>query len=372
MGFKSTLTQEMKNIINQYAFEGQLEAVVTHGCGHINDTFAVTYEEMDGKMTRYILQRVNTNIFKDPEALMNNVSGIIEHIKKKVVAEGGDVLRESLDIIRTTEGKDFYMSEEGGCWRCYRFIEGAHTYQIVENPEHLYHSGKGFGKFQQQLADYPADQLVETIPNFHHTAKRYEDFLEVLAQDSMGRRSEVGEEIAFVKARHEDMKVVVEALAEGKLPIRVTHNDTKFNNVMIDDVTGEAVCVIDLDTVMPGSILYDFGDAIRSSTNTAEEDEADLEKVSMDLGLFEQFTKGFLEAAGASLTPLEIAYLPFSAKLMTLECGMRFLTDYINGDTYFKIHRPNHNLDRARNQFKLVGDMESKEQLMKAIVEQYI
>lgn len=371
MGGKVMRIDEVKQIIEQYDFVGELVDTDTHGCGHINDTFAVTYKDGE-KLTRYILQRVNTNIFKDPEALMNNVAGVINHIKGKISAKGGDVLRETLTIVPTKSGKDFYISEDGGCWRSYLFIEEAHTYQIVENPEHLYHSGKGFGQFQQQLADYPAKDLVETIPDFHHTAKRYETFLQVLEKDPMGRSAEVAEEIAFVKARAEEMKIVVDALADGSIPVRVTHNDTKFNNVMIDDATGEAICVIDLDTVMPGSALYDFGDAIRSSTNTAEEDEVDLTKVSMDLGLFEQFTKGFLEAAGKSLTPLEIEYLPFSARLMTLECGMRFLTDHIDGDNYFKVHRPGHNLDRARNQFKLVADMEAKESEMKVIVKKYL
>lgn len=364
-----TRLEQVQPIIERYAFEGTLLDVKPHGCGHINDTFALTYQQEDGTTCRYILQRVNTNIFKDPKALMNNVAGVIRHIKDKITAAGGDALRETLTIVQTKEGEDFCMDAEGGCWRSYLFIEGAHTYQIVEDPIHLYHSGKGFGKFQGLLADYPAHELVETIPDFHHTAKRYEHFLAAIASDPKGRVSEVADEIAFVKARSEEMKIVVDAIAAGKLPLKVTHNDTKFNNVMIDDTTGEAICVIDLDTVMPGSILYDFGDAIRSSTNTAEEDEADLSKVSMSMTLFEQFTKGFLEMAGSSLTDLEVAYLPFSAKLMTLECGMRFLTDYINGDTYFKIHRPAHNLDRARNQFKLVSDMEAKEAQMKDVVQ---
>jgi len=242
---------------------------------------------------------------------------------------------------------------------------------VVETLQHFYNAGKALGNFEELLSDFPAEKLHETIPNFHNTKIRYEVFLQVLAEDKMNRAKDVQKEIEFVLERGKETTVLVELLNSGKLPLRVTHNDTKFNNVMIDNDTGEGVCVIDLDTIMPGSALYDFGDSIRSGANPAEEDERDLSKVSMDLQLFEHFTRGFLEGTKHSLTDTEIEYLPFAAKLMTFECGIRFLSDHLNGDTYFKIHRENHNLDRARTQFKMVEDMEKKLNEMKAIVDKY-
>ncbi len=252
----------------------------------------------------------------------------------------------------------------------YLFIEEAKTYQLVENPIHFNNAGKAFGRFLKYLADYPAASLYETIPDFHNTAKRYEDFLEAVRRDAKGRAKEIQTEIQFVRERAEDTKVLLTLLEKGALSLRVTHNDTKFNNVMIDDATGEGICVIDLDTVMPGLSLYDFGDAIRSGATTAQEDEMDLSKVWLDLTLFESFTKGFIETAGDSMTEMELEYIPFSARLMTLECGMRFLGDYLNGDIYFKVNREKHNLDRARNQLKLTADMEKKLDLMNEIVYQ--
>ena len=235
----------------------------------------------------------------------------------------------------------------------------------------MFTTGKALGKFQKHLSDFPVDVLYETIPDFHNTAKRYDVFLEALMEDSLGRAKDIRAEVDYLITHGEETKLLVNMINEGTLPLRVTHNDTKFNNVMIDNETGEGIAVIDLDTVMPGLALYDFGDAVRSGASTAEEDETDLSKVNLDLNLFENFTKGYLGEVGSSLTEKEIEYLPFSAKLIALELGMRFLMDYINGDTYFKIHRENHNLDRARNQFKLVKDMEAKMDEMNKIVREY-
>lgn len=367
----------MKNNINfeeviaQFNYDGSVVDLVPYGSGHINDTFAVTCSEASGKAIRYILQKINTNIFKSPENLMENIENVTTYLKEKIKAVKGNEKRETLNLIHTVKGKSFYVSTSGDYWRSYAFIEGAQTYQVVRNLRHFYNAGKALGNFEQLLADFPAEKLHETIPDFHNTRKRYEAFVEALSVDVMNRAKDIKKEIEFVLSRGQETSVLTNLLKEGKLPLRVTHNDTKFNNVMIDDETGEGICVIDLDTIMPGLSLYDFGDSIRSGANPAEEDEKDLSKVCMDLELYEHFTQGFLEGINHSLTAIELEYLPFAAKLMTFECGIRFLTDHINGDTYFKVHRENHNLDRARTQFKMVADMEGKINEMKAIVQKY-
>lgn len=357
-----------QDIVKSFRYNGTFIKAEPYGFGHINNTYVVYIKKNNGALVRYILQRINTGIFKTPERLMENIENVTGHIRKKVIKDGGDPDRESLNLVRTTEDKSYYKNETGDYWRSYLFIEGAQTFQLVESPEHFYHAGRAFGKFQQYLKDFPAASLHETIPNFHNTQKRYEDFLEAVRNDVKGRAEEVKAEIAFIMDRVADTKVLLSLQQEGAVPLSVTHNDTKLNNVMIDDVTGEGVCVIDLDTVMPGLVLYDFGDAIRSGATTAVEDEADLSKVWLDIALFERFTRGFISTAGESMTEAELEYLPFSAKLMTLECGMRFLGDYLNGDSYFRIKREKHNLDRARNQLKLTTDMEKNLEAMKQIV----
>ncbi|HHV60967.1 MAG TPA: aminoglycoside phosphotransferase family protein [Clostridiaceae bacterium] len=356
-------------VTKHFKFAGDFIEANPYGFGHINDTYAAYFRKNDNKVHRYILQRINHNVFKEPEKLMENIERVTTYLRGKVIESNGDPERETLNIIPTVDGKSFYKDEEGNYWRGYIFIEGAKTYQVVENLNHFYNAGKAFGKFQKLLRGFPAEQLHETIPNFHNTPKRFEDFMEALNNDKCNRAKDVKKEIDFVINRKEDTAVLMNLLKEGKIPLRVTHNDTKFNNVMIDDVTGEGICVIDLDTVMPGLSLYDFGDSIRSGANPAAEDEKDLSKVTIDLDLYTHFAKGFLEAVGEFLTPTEIEYLPFSAKLMTFECGIRFLTDHLNGDTYFKIHREGHNLDRARTQFKMVADMEEKHDEMMEITQ---
>ena len=348
-----------------FATDGKVVSCERYGSGHINDTFKLVC----GRPS--ILQRMNDDIFKDPVSLMKNIEGVTTFLRQEVIRHGGDPDRETLNLIKTRDGGTFYVDSKGNYWRMYLFIEGATCYNLVEKPEDFYQSGKAFGHFQRLLSKYPARELSETIPGFHDTPKRFERFKKVVEQDICHRAAGVQEEIRFVMDRGADMGLAMDMLEKGELPIRVTHNDTKLNNIMIDDKSGEAICIIDLDTVMPGLSIFDFGDSIRFGANTAEEDETDLSKVSLSLPLFEIYTKGFLEGCAGSLTEKEVRMLPQGARLMTLECGMRFLTDYLEGDTYFKIAREQHNLDRCRTQFGLVEDMEKKWTEMGQIVDSF-
>lgn len=350
-----------------FEFDGEVQEISPFGSGHINDTLRVVcVSEQEEK--HYILQRINTAVFRDPDGLMNNIAEVTAFLRKKVIAQGGNPEREVLCPVKTRTEELYCRSEEGECWRAYLCIDGATCYDMVEKPEDFYQAGRGFGHFQALLSDYPAQQLRETIPDFHHTPKRFEAFCRAVEEDCCGRKAEVLSEIQFVMNHADDMQIIQQMMDDGEMPLRVTHNDTKLNNVMIDDVTGKALCVLDLDTVMPGTAVFDFGDSIRFGANTAAEDETDLSKVSLSLELFEAYTKGFLESCGHSLTETEKLMLPMGAKIMTLECGMRFLMDYLQGDVYFKIHREKHNLDRARTQFALVRDMERKWTEMERIV----
>lgn len=359
---------DIEEIREHFDFEGDYTGFYPIHNGHINNTYVLEFENGEN-VKSYLLQQINTNVFNDPEKLMENVVGVTEYLHKIIVENGGDPDRETLNVIKTRDGKPFLVSNDNRYWRCYNFITDAYTCQTIENPVVFYNSAVAFGNFQRLLADYPADSLHETIPNFHNTVSRYADLMSAVEKNAAGRLDSVKEEVQFAKDREKDTHVVVDLINEGKLPMRVTHNDTKLNNVMFDNQTDKGICVIDLDTVMPGSSLYDFGDSIRFGANHAAEDEKDLSLVYLDLNLFEQYCRGYLESAGKSLTKTEIEYLPFSAKLMTFECGMRFLGDYLNGDTYFKTAYPEHNLDRCHTQFALVADIEKKFDEMKAIVE---
>lgn len=361
-----------KEIVPKFAIEGTLTEAVPYGSGHINDTVRLTCALENGGQKRYILQRMNDGIFKNPVELMENVMNVTSFLRKKIVERGGDPERETLNVIRTVDGDNFLKDEDGDFWRMYIFIENATSFDMVRTPEDFYNSAVSFGNFQLLLQDYPAATLHETIPNFHNTVSRFADFKKAVEEDVCGRAKEVQDEIRFVMEREADTHVICDALANGEIPLRVTHNDTKLNNIMIDNETGKGICVIDLDTVMPGSALYDYGDSIRFGASTGAEDEKNLELINCDMGLFEIYTKGYVEGCGGSLSEKEIRMLPMGAKLMTLECGMRFLADYLQGDVYFKIHRPEHNLDRARTQFKLVADMEKKWDEMAGIVEKYL
>ena len=333
-----------------------------YGNGHINDTFLV----IAGK--RFIMQRMNTSIFTRPVELMANIVGVTEYIRDQARKAGGDVERASLVVVKTLNGEDYFCDSNGLYWRVYEFCERTITRERVENAEDFYTCGKAFGQFQQMLADYPAEKLTESITNFHNTPWRYENLMKAVEADIVGRLADVLPEVEFARARKEFCETLERAKNAGTLPLRVTHNDTKLNNILFDEVTGAPVCVIDLDTIMPGYSVNDFGDSIRFGANTAVEDETDLSKVTLDLDLFRVYAKGFLEGCNGSLTDTEIDLLPVGAMMMTLECGMRFLTDHLQGDTYFRIHREGHNLDRARNQFALVADMEKKLPQMQKIV----
>ena len=363
-------TFPLEEIIKNFNIDGEYIGYYLSNDGHINNTFVLEFDDGLGKIKSYLLQLINTNVFKNPDELMENIVGVTEHLRKIVVDNGGDPERECLNVYFTSDGKPYYRDADGNCWRCYNFITGAHSCQSIDDPETFANAARAFGKFQCLLADYPSETLHETIPNFHNTLSRFADFEKAVSDNISGRADSVRDEIDFVLARRDDAGVLVKLLEKGKLPLRVTHNDTKLNNVMFDNETDEGICVIDLDTVMPGLSLYDFGDSIRFGANTAAEDEKNLSKVSLSLPLYREYTAGYLSTAGQSLTPTEVEYLPFSAKLMTFECGMRFLTDYLNGDTYFRIAYDDHNLDRCRTQFRLVEDMERKMEDMKAITQE--
>lgn len=366
---------EAEKLLNEalaaYDFGGQLVGAVRYGSGHINDTFVVHTQPGEDPCRRFILQRISSAAFKHPDEVMANIVGVTSFLGEKIKEAGGNPARETMSVWATKSGENFYTDSEGGAWRVYPFVEDTICLQKAETPELFAASARAFGKFQRMLKGYPADTLYETIPKFHDTEDRLAKLKAAVAADVMGRVKEVGPELKFVQEREADCSVALSALRDGRLPLRVTHNDTKLNNILIDRESGEGICVIDLDTVMPGLAINDFGDSIRFGANHSAEDERDLTKVNFDLELFDVYAAGFLEGAGGALTETELDYLPWGAKLMTLECGIRFLTDYLEGDHYFRIHREGQNLDRCRTQFKLVSDMEAAWDDMKAVADKY-
>ncbi len=355
-----------------FDFGAEIVGAVSFGSGHVNNTFCVYTQSQKGDCKRFILQRLSNTAFKNPKQLMENICGITDYLKDVITECDGDIYRETLTVIRTKKGEDFFTDEEGRAWRLYDFIEDAKTYDSADTAELFYESGKAFGKFQRMLTHYPAATLHETIVDFHNTPKRFENLINAVNKDEFNRVKDVKAQLDYVYARKSDCALAVNALKDGILPLRVTHNDTKLNNVMLDNTTGEGICVIDLDTVMPGLSINDFGDSIRFGANNCAEDEEDLSKVNFDIKLFDIYTKGFLEGCGGTLTNAEKEYLPLGAKLMTLECGIRFLTDYLQGDIYFKTSKPQHNLYRAKTQFKLVQDMEEQWQDMHDVIKKYL
>ena len=367
----SAAEERLSEVLQAFDFGAPVVGAVRFGQGHINDTFVVHTQPVDACCRRFILQRMSPAAFKRPDQLMENIIGVTDYLGREIEKNGGDRSREALEVLRTRNGKPYYTDEAGGAWRVYPFIERTICCQSAETPELFAASGRAFGRFQRLLQSYPAETLHETIPHFHDTEDRLAKLKAAVAADKLGRAKDCQREIAFVLEREADCSVALRALRDGELPLRVTHNDTKLNNVLMDEKSGEGVCIIDLDTVMPGLAINDFGDSIRFGANHSAEDETDLRKVNLDLELFAAYTAAFLEGTEGALTPAEVEYLPWGAKLMTLECGIRFLTDYLEGDVYFHISRPGQNLDRCRTQFKLVADMEAHWDELMDIVMKY-
>jgi Ser/Thr protein kinase RdoA (MazF antagonist) len=362
--------QLLPEIAEAFTCPGKLTGVVPWGSGHINETYLATYSH-DGKPSRYIHQKVNHHVFKDVSVLMRNIGWVTRHQRAKFVAAGvPDVDRRVLTLVPTQDGNDYFRDGEGNFWRTYVFIEGSRGIDIVESTSQAYEAAKAFGEFQCQLADLPV-RLNETIPDFHHARYRFDAWARVVEADPFNRAAMVKDEIAFILKRESLVDSVLDLLAAGELPERVTHNDTKLNNVLLDAETEKALCVIDLDTVMPGSVLYDFGDMVRTTTSKVAEDDCDPLKVGMDIDYFEALVRGYLETASGFLTAREVGMLPRSGQLITLELGIRFLTDYLEGDHYFKTSRPNQNLDRCRKQFLMVRSMEEQVEDMCKVVSKY-
>lgn len=353
----------MENIISEFQIKGAPVQYSRFGCGHINETYLVA---CDSGLT-YILQRINKSIFTQPEQLMENITAVTEHLAKN--AAEPDAKRKSMHLVKTCDGRSFYVDEKGEYWRMYDFVYSTVCLQKAESKEDFYYSGLAFGRFQEDLSDFPAKMLHEPIADFHNTPVRYQQLHSAIEKNFDGRLALCEKEVEFALSKEREAGAIVEKLKTGELPLRVTHNDTKLNNILFDYETRKPLCIIDLDTVMPGSLLYDFGDSIRFGASSAPEDEKDLNKVYCDMELFRAFTEGFLQGCSKNISPAEVQMLPMGAKLMTLECGIRFLADYLNGDTYFRTHYPEQNLDRCRTQFKLVADMESKLEEMKEIVQ---
>ncbi len=357
--------QILDKVIKHYSLNGNVIKAEPHGNGHINSTYLL---ETD-KGEKYILQKINNGIFPNVSGLMGNVVAVTEYARKVIEKRGGDPDRESITVVYDREGKS-YVEVDGGFYRIIKYIDGV-VYQVVASPEDFYQSAVAFGNFAKLLANFDAKGLVEVIPNFHNTVSRFKDFKKAIADNKAGRLDSVKEEVQFYLDREEYCSKIVELLDSGEMPVRVTHNDTKLNNVIFDKDTNKYLAVLDLDTIMPGSLCYDFGDSIRFGCNPCEEDERDLSKVIFDMNLFEQYVKGYLSSMGDDITQVEKDHLAFSAILMTYECGMRFLGDHLNGDTYFKTHRENQNLDRTRTHIKLISDMEARFKEMMEIVEKY-
>lgn len=352
----SSLTQgQILAVCDRFPFEGAVTAVKPNKTGHINSTFIITTES--GR--RYTLQILNTAIFKNPVGVMENIFAVTEHIRAGLCAEGGDTERGTLRFLKTKEGTLGYTDSEERFWRAYEFVENVVCRTTLDSPETFARVGEAFGDFQRRLADFDAARLCESIPNFHNTKSRYADFIRAVEENAAGRADTVREEIQFITDRADKCALIVDALESGELPLRVTHNDTKLSNILLDPVTGEVVCIIDLDTVMPGSSLYDFGDSIRTGAASAAEDEPDLSKVHFLPEMFKAYAEGFIKGTGGALTERELEMLPDGGYIITLEQAIRFLGDYLNGDTYYHTEYPDHNLVRARTQLKLVAEMEA-------------
>ncbi len=369
---REMLCARIDEAIAAFDLEGSPVSYELYGSGHINDTHLLVCALPEGGVKRYILQRINHVVFPHPEEVMENIQNVTSYLRERIRSRGGDPDRETLTVVPTKGGMPFYRDSIGSFWRVYLFVEDNLSLDKVENAEQFRQSAVAFGNFQRELADFPAETLHEAIVNFHNTPVRYQNLMKAIEADACGRLAEVGPEVAFAKANQAFTEVLYDAYRAGKLPLRVTHNDTKLNNILFDATTKQPLCVIDLDTIMPGFSVNDFGDSIRFGASTSSEDETGRDRINIDLALFETYARGFIEGCGGKLTEDEIRLLPVGAKMMTLECGLRFLTDYLEGDVYFRIHHPTHNLDRARNQFRLVESMDENWEEMNAIIERIL
>jgi len=361
--------KQLQEISRQFQIYGEILHAETCKIGHINETYSATYDQ-GGMRVRYIHQKINRSVFKDPPAVMRNLVRVSAHLRRRLEGRAlSQITRRCLTVVPTRSGDSYYVDKAGEFWRTFVFIEGVQTLEAVQSAAQAYQAGRAFGEFQNLLVDLPGARLRETILNFHHTRRRFRALQDAIQKDHINRAQLAGPEIEFALKHEKIVDVILDAMAKGRIPERITHNDTKFNNVMLDVVTGEAMCVVDLDTVMPGCALYDFGDMVRTTTSPTLEDERDLPKIKMHMPIFEQLAEGYLSAAGEFLTKAERSLLAFSGKLITFEIGIRFLTDFLSGDTYFRIHRPGHNLDRCRTQFKLVESIEQQEDDMQRLVD---
>ena len=359
---------DVSEIAAQFDLPGVFRSAELYGSGHINDTYVVSHDSSSVPI-RFIVQRINHHVFRSPIALMENVGRVTRHLRQRMLGSGVEGIdRRVLTLMPTKAGGDYHQDDNGNVWRTFAFIEGARTHDTMRSEAQAYETAKAFGHFQSQLTDLPGPRLHETIPDFHHSRRRFDVFADAVRTDPLGRAALAEPEIEFALRNEPIVDVLLCLHAAGDIPERVTHNDTKLNNVMIDDESGEGICVIDLDTVMPGLTLYDFGDMVRSATSPTEEDEWDLSKVVMRMSMFEALTSGYLAALEDVLNSAERELLPFAGRLITFECGIRFLTDFLVGDAYFKTQRDAHNLDRARTQFKLVESIMAQEDQMKRFV----
>lgn len=365
------LESTLDTVLSEFRVNGKRVVTEQIKNGHINCTFRVTVENDCHNFIVYVVQAINTYVFQNPVLIMENIDAVTAHIKNKYISNGLSAERKVLDFLHTSDGKNYYYDDRGNFWRAYVFVCDSATYDLSNDPQIIYNTGVGFGTFQKLLSDFPADKLGITIPDFHNTRKRMDDFFETVDNDPLGRCKDVREEIDFFEQHRETACRLQNLLDEGKLPLRVTHNDTKCNNVLMDDKTGEALCVIDLDTIMPGLSVFDFGDAVRFACNTAAEDETDLSKVTLNISLYEEFTRGFIEPLKGFFGEVELENMAWGALIITIELASRFLKDHIEGDKYFRIHHANHNLERARNQIALAKDMEKKFDRMCEIVKKY-
>ena len=356
------------DIFKQFQIYGELLRTEVCKIGHINRTYSVTYDQ-GGTKVRYIHQKINQTVFRDPVALMHNMVRVTDHLRHKLEQAGAtQITRRCLTLVPARNGAAFYQDADGEYWRTFLFVEGVKSYEAVETIQQAYQSANAFGMFQNLLVDLPGERLVDTIPDFHNSRKRFNALVAAVDKDVVQRAQSARKEIAFALAHEKMVDVILDAMARKEIPERITHNDTKFNNVMLDVTTGDAMCVVDLDTVMPGCALYDFGDMVRTTTSPTLEDERDLSKVGLRMPLFEKLAEGYLSSAGGFLNDTEKSLIAFSGKLITFTIGLRFLTDYLSGDTYFRIQREGHNLDRCRTQFKLVESIETQEEEMQRFV----